>query len=757
MPGTKKKKDNASSSTPPKDPKPAPVDDNDSNGSDSDDEEPVKGKAKGKKRGNACHFKGQHFEFMKEQWPVYMTASEARKGSGKGSGNQSALEDFWRAFFAQWWKKFPWRLELDEEPDPDVEPVEEKDEDMSEKDLDAKAEKQRNLKKKIKGWFNRQRPTSTSIHSNPFFPWLSRLRAIQESSSPRRASEPQYLMQHEKYKKAFEKRFKKEHPTPPKEQCLALQVALATKMLAELLQEDQAALREQRDKEHEIALKEYEEAVEGLPSMDPDVQQECRNTMAAVLGPLLGGLKAYMGYTFNVLAARVGEGGNFDVASVNLGDINGQSWVNWNTDDYREVLTRFLKFVLQVEVEAGKNISNASVTEAVNAFCPPAHAAATTTGTAVTHGSSSTTSKAPAKKPAAKKAATQSPAGNAAGVAAPPVHLLNADLIQITPEPSMDNGLVDLLPLADHDDDHRLIMTGVVSSSSAPAVPAPAVLTPAVPTPAVPVPAVVVSTPAVPIPAVAVSTLAVSTHAVSTPAVPTPAVPTPAVPIPAAIPETLETWGLWHMSLALRAELLALELPQQNVRVRMLQRMGRDDLQREINAANNRVRNRDMGLATKAAFVGMRPPKRAAEEEGNGTKRKRAKKGKGRKKKQTAHGDNEEEEDVWDSGKETESSESEDEKVVAPVATARPKPQPQTRSALRVKNNWAIEWKDALLEDADGKGENWRKMVELWCEYEAQASALKAGEKAPKPWPTTKQPRQAHYWVADHGFAKGSH
>ncbi|KAJ7626005.1 hypothetical protein FB45DRAFT_1030323 [Roridomyces roridus] len=538
MAGTKKKKGTASTSTPPNDPKPAPVDNDDSNGSDSDDEEPVKGKAKGKKRGNTCHFQGQRFEFMKEQWHVYMTASEARKGSGKGSGNQSALEDFWRTFFAQWWKKFPWRLELNEEPDPNAEPVEEKDEDMSEKDLDAKGDKQRQLKKKIKGWFNRQRPTSTSIRSNPFFPWLSRLRAIQESSSPRRASEAQYLMQHEKYKKAFEKRFKKEHPTPPKEQRLALQVALATKMLAELSQEDQAALREQRDKEHEIALKEYEEAVEGLPSVDPDVQQECRNTMAAVLGPLLGGLKAYTGYTFNVLAARVGEGGNFDVASVNLGDVNGESWVDWNTDDYREVLTRFLKFVLQVEVEAGKNISNASVAEAVNAFCPPARAAATTTGTAATHGSSLTTSKAPAKKPAAKKAATQSPAGNAGGVAAPPVHLLNEDLIQITPEPSMENGLVDLPPLDDDDDDDRLIMSGVLSSSSASAVPTPAVLTPAVPIPPVPTPAVAVSTPAV----------AVSTPAV---AVSTPAVSTAAVPTPAAIPETLETWGLSHMSPAL--------------------------------------------------------------------------------------------------------------------------------------------------------------------------------------------------------------
>ncbi|KAJ7606917.1 hypothetical protein FB45DRAFT_1040638 [Roridomyces roridus] len=170
---------------PPNGPKPSRSCNDDASGSD-DDEVVVASK----KRGNKGNFHGQRLEFLRSRIDDYLSASAARKMPG----NRSALETFWRQLCSQYWRKFPWRLSLKEEPDEDAPGVEEKDEDLSEEDRDKKAQIQTDMKvvhiffpsvttvfpdetQTLKNWFNRQRGKTHSIRSNPFFTYFAEMRA----------------------------------------------------------------------------------------------------------------------------------------------------------------------------------------------------------------------------------------------------------------------------------------------------------------------------------------------------------------------------------------------------------------------------------------------------------------------------------------------------------------------------------------------------------------------------------------------------
>ncbi|KAJ7159906.1 hypothetical protein C8R43DRAFT_1124272 [Mycena crocata] len=130
----------------------------------------------------------------------YATSSKKRKTC-----------QFWKDFFHDYWREFPWRLELTEEPDLDVDVdaapdtaeavFQTLDLDLSQEELSQKAEKQRKVKQKIKRWYNRQRPNAMGIAGNPFFDHLVGMRRKKDDDSPPKPlADYQYYLHHPEFK-----------------------------------------------------------------------------------------------------------------------------------------------------------------------------------------------------------------------------------------------------------------------------------------------------------------------------------------------------------------------------------------------------------------------------------------------------------------------------------------------------------------------------------------------------------------------------
>lgn len=60
-----------------------------------------------KKPGKAGRFQGEHAKFLEEFYPTYADASERGKTRG-----------IWKECFKGYWQRFPWRLALTQDPDP---------------------------------------------------------------------------------------------------------------------------------------------------------------------------------------------------------------------------------------------------------------------------------------------------------------------------------------------------------------------------------------------------------------------------------------------------------------------------------------------------------------------------------------------------------------------------------------------------------------------------------------------------------------
>jgi hypothetical protein len=83
-------------------------------GNDAKDDVPPK------KRGQPTDFKGQRLDFLTSRIPDYV---EAVKKKGTSEGKTKGLSTFWASFFDDYWKRFPWELPFDVDPDPNAPPL----------------------------------------------------------------------------------------------------------------------------------------------------------------------------------------------------------------------------------------------------------------------------------------------------------------------------------------------------------------------------------------------------------------------------------------------------------------------------------------------------------------------------------------------------------------------------------------------------------------------------------------------------------
>lgn len=70
---------------------------------------PRKSRAKGSKRGNQGGFKGARLQLLNDQLPAYLKARA-----------QKSLSAFFREFCNGYWEAFPWWIEKDVEPTPEM-------------------------------------------------------------------------------------------------------------------------------------------------------------------------------------------------------------------------------------------------------------------------------------------------------------------------------------------------------------------------------------------------------------------------------------------------------------------------------------------------------------------------------------------------------------------------------------------------------------------------------------------------------------
>ncbi|KAJ6469552.1 hypothetical protein C8R47DRAFT_1222890 [Mycena vitilis] len=293
-----------------------------------------KGKGKGKVRtepkkkpGNKGDFHGAREEFLWSNMEDYLTAS--REGKTRA---------FWPILGSAYWKKFDWRLELDEDPEPGSGPVY----GPMAKDEDAMKKKKMDLvNQKIKNWYNHRR-NGAGLTNNPFATWLTRLRRPTEAC-PRRIPDYQHYMGMEQYKDLVEATFLAEYPNVDKSHALSARCKVAQKLLNEEPEAVRIEIRKRAEEEHNEEVAAWKDADEGLPSVDEEDQAEARARFAVVVTPLLQALRAYTGYYVTLVGGRQVEG-KFDVVGVHAGTTNaqnpedGQDFTEWSPQGYGRFL-----------------------------------------------------------------------------------------------------------------------------------------------------------------------------------------------------------------------------------------------------------------------------------------------------------------------------------------------------------------------------------------------------------------------------------
>ncbi|KAJ7025305.1 hypothetical protein C8F04DRAFT_1269332 [Mycena alexandri] len=264
---------------------------------------------------------------------------------------------------------FPWRLDLEQEPNPEAVPLNEV---LSLDEIERKREKMAKIKAKIKTWFNHQRG-GAGFTANPYTPWLARLCRPAEPA-PKRISDYQYYMQHADFRDKVATQFQREYPDIGRGEALAARCKVARALFEAEPEEVKSRMREESMKEHEAMLEEWKEADEGLPSVDEEDREEARRRFAVTARPLLDALHAYTGYYLMLVAGRPVDG-KFDVLSVHSGKTRThggekeQDFTEWSPEGYQRVLNEFIRFITAADTEpaaAGAGSSGAP-TEPTNA------------------------------------------------------------------------------------------------------------------------------------------------------------------------------------------------------------------------------------------------------------------------------------------------------------------------------------------------------------------------------------------------------
>ncbi|KAJ7022891.1 hypothetical protein C8F04DRAFT_1272085 [Mycena alexandri] len=291
-------------------------------------------KAPKKKPGNKGDFRGMREDFLTCQLPEYFKKSK-----------QGKVREFWGPLLQTYWQLFPWRLELDQDPDPEDGLLREA---LLPEEFDLKVQKMAQVKAKIKTWFNHQRG-GAGMTASPWSPWLSRLRRPSEPC-PKRISDYQYYMQHDAYKDKIARRFAAEYPNVGRDEALAARCKVARALFEAESTELKSQIHDEAKKEHERLVAKWKDAEEGLPSLDEVDQEEARRRFTATVAPLLEGLRAHTGYYIMLVAGREVEG-KFDVLSVHSGKTKAdvpekeQNFAQWGPGGYQRVLDEFVRFI----------------------------------------------------------------------------------------------------------------------------------------------------------------------------------------------------------------------------------------------------------------------------------------------------------------------------------------------------------------------------------------------------------------------------
>ncbi|KAJ7738199.1 hypothetical protein B0H16DRAFT_1761907 [Mycena metata] len=287
----------------------------------------------------------------------------------KSERRKNGTTVFWPVLFHDYWREFPWKLPIGEDPEPrDEDTVEEVPADAEaafealglnltpeeEDDKAAVMQETSAVRQKIKRWFSRQRPSAMGIHTNPYFEHLARLRRHQDEALPKRLADFQFYMCHHDYNDAVEERFSELADSVDKAYRLALRCKIAKEMLESEPQDVQEMIKTKCDDAHGEDMVTYEESGEGLPSFSTERQEEARENFTAIVTPLLAGLREYTGYDINLFAGRVKDDGSFDITRLNAGcyygvnagtKVGGGDWAAWDPEGYRTVSKAYAKFV----------------------------------------------------------------------------------------------------------------------------------------------------------------------------------------------------------------------------------------------------------------------------------------------------------------------------------------------------------------------------------------------------------------------------
>ncbi|KAJ7915946.1 hypothetical protein B0H13DRAFT_2323814 [Mycena leptocephala] len=298
-----------------------------------------------KKPGNKGDFLGMRLTFLLSRLDDYLAASKV---------GQTRL--WWPKLMKDYWEKFHWRLELTQEPvEGDVWPP---DDVLSVTGIAQKTKRMEDIKQKIKTWYNHKR-TALGLTKNPWTPWLARLRRP-DDKSPKRITDHQFYMQHDDFKGAVTTTFNERHWDVPRSERLARRCDVARELFEAEPDEVKKRIREEAMLEHEGEVRRWHDAVEGLPSMEVEDQEEARAKFTGVVAPLLQALRAYTGYHVTLIAGRVVDG-KFDLKSAHAGktkskegEDGGKDFTEWDTQAYKNrVLDQFMRFLVAAEREPG--------------------------------------------------------------------------------------------------------------------------------------------------------------------------------------------------------------------------------------------------------------------------------------------------------------------------------------------------------------------------------------------------------------------
>ncbi|KAJ7175572.1 hypothetical protein C8R46DRAFT_1030610 [Mycena filopes] len=112
---------------------------------------------------------------------------------------------YWASLLTKYWSRFHWCLALNEEPGDNVMVVVDQQEVLTAEEVKEKMLVQTRIKSKIKTWYNHHH-NAMGMTSNPFTPWLARLRRP-DGACPKHVTNYQFYMQHNEFKAEVEKEF----------------------------------------------------------------------------------------------------------------------------------------------------------------------------------------------------------------------------------------------------------------------------------------------------------------------------------------------------------------------------------------------------------------------------------------------------------------------------------------------------------------------------------------------------------------------